>query len=221
MLAQNRSWSFILTIVLLTLTLPACSMVAEREAPTGTPAGPLLLYEDDFSDETSGWLEATDAQASQGYRDGKFLFKVQALDLFVWDNAGGNWQDFVLKVKARQVSGDPENSYGVLVRYVDDGNFYRFDLTGDGYYAAFKLENEEWNTVADWQASAHIKPQGGVNLIKIVCRGAKMILYANGQELLGLEDSSFERGDAGLFASTFANPDDEVEFDDLEVWKPE
>jgi len=46
-----------------------------------------------------------------------------------------------------------------------------------------------------------------------------MTLYVNGEELASVEDSSFERGDVGLFASTFTDPNVEVEFDNLEIWE--
>jgi hypothetical protein len=214
--------SFALTTLFLTLSLSACGITRTQPAPTSAPsAGPSLLFEDDFSDAVSGWLEASDAGVSQGYRDGKLFFQVQVSDLIVWDNAGVNLQDFVLEVEARQVSGGPENSYGALVRYVDDGNFYRFDLTGDGYFAVAKLENEEWATLADWQPSEHVNPLGAINLIKIVCQGPKMTFYANGQELVVVEDDSFERGDVGLLASTLTDPNVEVEFDNLEIWEVE
>jgi len=114
-----------------------------------------------------------------------------------------------------------ESSYGVLFRYIDEGNFYRFDVTGDGYYAVFKLEHGEWVTLADWRASEHVKPQGEVNRIRVVCRGPRMSFYANDEELLSVEDDSFERGDVGLFASTFADPGTEVEFDNLQIWEVE
>jgi hypothetical protein len=209
-------------VLILALTLSACGMGAQ-DLSTATPtlSEPELLLKDNFDDDLSGWLEAADAESSQGYRNGQFFFALQAPDLIVWDNAGGNWGDFVLEVEARQVSGDPKNSYGVLFRYIDDGNFYRFDLAGDGYYAVSKLEREEWGTLVDWQASAHVKPQDEANHIKIVCRGPEMRFYANGQELTSVEDSSFERGDVGLFASTFTDPSVEVEFDNLEIWENE
>lgn len=221
MLNRTRFWSLASTIVLLILTLSGCGILREQPTPTPAPVGPLLLFEDDFSEPGSGWLEAADAEASQGYRDGKFFFGVQAVDLFVWDNANVNLQDFVLQVETRQVSGGPENSSGVLVRYVDDGNFYRFDLSGDGFFAVSKLENQEWITLSDWQASEYVKPLGESNAVKIVCQGSRMTFYANGQELISIEDSSFERGDVGLFASTFTDPAVEVEFDDLEIWEVE
>ncbi|UCC61467.1 MAG: hypothetical protein JSV36_11680 [Anaerolineae bacterium] len=149
MLTRNRPGysTLILILAWLTLALPACGA---RPAPaTPTAAGPQLLLADDFGDPASGWLEATDAEASQGYRNGQFFFQVRAPDLIVWDNASGNFQDFVLGVNARQASGAPGNSYGVLLRYVDEGNFYRFDLTGDGGYAVLKSEQGEWQTLVD------------------------------------------------------------------------
>jgi hypothetical protein len=222
MFDRIRLWFFALMLIVLASPLLACGARREPTIPAAPskaeePAGPALFLKEGFDENNSGWLEAADAEASQGYRDGKFFFEVRAPDLFVWDNPGVNVQDFVLLVKARQVSGGSENSYGVLVRYVDEGNFYRFDLSGDGRYAVFKLENAEWVPLADWQASAYVRPQGEVNLIQIDCQGPTMTFYANDQELIGVQDRSFERGDVGLLASTFADPHVEVEFDDLEI----
>jgi hypothetical protein len=210
-------------ILLLALILPACNNIGLQDLSTATPglSGPKLLFEDDFGDDRSGWLEAADAESSQGYRNGQFFFDVRAADLIVWDNAGGNFQDLALEIEARQVSGDPENSCGVLFRYVDEGNFYRFDLGGDGYFAVYKLERGEWSSLVDWQASVHVRPQGEINYIEVVCQGPVMTFYVNGQELTSVEDSSFERGDVGLFASTFTGPNVEVEFDNLEIWETE
>ncbi len=213
-------WIFIL---ILALSLSACGNTGAQDLSTATPvsSGPRLLLKDDFGNDRSGWLETADAESSQGYRNGQFFFEVRTSDLIVWDNAGGNFQDFTLEVEAKQVSGDPENSYGVLIHYIDNGNFYRFDLSGDGYYTISKLEREEWSTLVDWQASVHVKPQGEVNRIKVVCQGPGMTFYVNGQELTRVEDGSFERGDVGLFASTFASSGVEVEFDNLEIWETE
>lgn len=232
MFNRTRLWVFTL---ILALALPACGNTGAQDTSTATPvlssaegpvlspvegpSGPLLLFEDDFSNSGSGWLEAADAESGQGYRNGQFFFEVRSPDLIVWDNAGGNFRDFVLEVEARQMSGALESSYGVLLRYIDDGNFYRFDLTGDGYYAVSKLEYGEWVTLVDWQESAHVKVRGEVNRIRVVCQGPRMTLYVNGGELASVEDSSFERGDVGLFASTFTDPNVEVEFDNLEIWE--
>jgi hypothetical protein len=241
MLDRARLWIFRLTLIVLALALPACSRRGRQDAPTVTAvpspalspalskvegevegtAGVQFLFEDDFGDSGSGWLEAADAESSQGYRDGRFFFEIQSSDLLVWDNAGRNFRDFVLQVEARQVSGAVESSYGVLFRYIDDGNFYRFDLTGDGYHAVFKLEHGEWVTLADWQASEHVRPQGQMNRIKIVCRGPRTSFYVGDEVLVSVEDDSFERGDVGLFASTFSDPSTEAVFDNLQIWEVE
>jgi len=184
-------------------------------APSPTPARLALPFDDGFDAPGSRWLQDADTEAAQGYRDGQFFFQVLTADLLVWDNPGGNFQDFSLEVEARQVAGDAENSYGVLVRYLDAANFYRFDLSGDGRFAVFKLENGEWITLVDWQAAAQIQPQGQVNRIQVTCQGAQMAFFANGEPLVRLEDATLERGDVGLFAGAFASPPTEVEFDNL------
>lgn len=199
------------------LAVAAASACSALSGPEPTPSGPRLPFQDDFNTPQPYWLEQADGDAAQGYRDGTFFFRVQAADLLVWDTPGGNFGDFALAIDARQLSGDPANSYGVLARYVDADNFYRFDLRGDGRYAVSKLESGQWTLLADWQTSDRANLQGAVNRIEIVCRGTRLTFYANGRELASVEDASFERGDVGLFASTFEDPPTEVTFDNLEI----
>ena len=62
--------------------------------------------------------------------------------------------DFVLDVDATQVDGPNDNSYGVIFRYVDDRNFYRLDISGDGYFAVFKYKDGKWTKVQDYTETA-------------------------------------------------------------------
>jgi DNA-directed RNA polymerase subunit RPC12/RpoP len=176
---------------------------------------PLLF--DDFGDPTSGWSEEADAESSQGYRDGTYFINVSTTDLAVWSTAGHTFDDFTLQVDARQMAGDQANEYGVLFRYVDNVNFYSFDVTGDGTFALFKLENKEWSTLVNWQESAYLNPLGELNHLQVACRGNRITLYANDQELISVTDDSFSRGDVGLFAGTFNEPGVEAVFDNVIV----
>jgi hypothetical protein len=203
-----------LTMLLTAVGTPACRVLS---GPEPTPSGPRLPFRDDFDTPRPRWPERADGDAAQGYRDGAFFLRVQAADFVVWETSGGVFHNLALTVEARQISGDPTNSYGAIARYVDENNFYRFDLRGDGRYAVSKLENGQWSLLVDWQTSDAINPPGEVNRIQIVCRETHLTFHANGRELAAVEDASFERGDVGLFASTFDSPPTEVEFDNLAI----
>ncbi|NIV31815.1 MAG: hypothetical protein GWN58_20710 [Anaerolineae bacterium] len=47
-----------------------------------------------------------------------------------------------------------------------------------------------------------------------------MTFAVNGVQLAQVEDSSYSRGDIGLYAGTFFEPDVEVQFDNLRVERP-
>ncbi len=175
-----------------------------------------LLY-DDFSDATSGFSEKADDESSQGYRDGTYFINVVTDSLAVWSTVNHTFDDFVLQVDARQITGDLFNEYGVLFRYQNNTNFYSFDVTGEGSFALFKLQDDEWVTLVDWQESAYLNPLGEWNHLQIICQGNRITLYANDQELISVTDDTFASGDIALFAGTFDEPEVEAVFDNLIV----
>jgi hypothetical protein len=175
------------------------------------------LFADDFSDPESGWSETSDDESAQGYRDGAYFINVFTPDLAVWSTPGYTFDDFTLQVEAQQTTGDEANEYGLLFRYIDNANFYSFDVTGKGTFALFKLENKEWSTLVNWQTSTYLNPLGELNRLKVVCQGNQITLYANDYELISVTDGSFARGDVGLFAGTFDEPEVEAVFDNLVV----
>jgi len=178
---------------------------------------PAALLFDDFSDPTSGWDEGVDEESTRGYRDGTYFINVSATDWMRWEVWGDNFDDFALQVDAQQIAGDKDNAYGVLFRYVDGDNFYRFALSGDSYFSLFKQEQGEWIKVVDWRESVYINPIGEMNHLKVVCQGNQITLYANDRELTSVTDDSFEQGDVGMFAVAYDVPQVEAVFDNLWV----
>ena len=175
-----------------------------------------LLF-DDFSDSTSGWDEKSDDNKVQGYRDGTYFINVTATDWIVWDTPGYDFDDFTLQVYVQQTAGDESNAYGLLFRYMDGDNFYRFAITGDGNFSLFKQEEGEWVAIVDWRESAYLDPIGEPNLLKAICQGSQITIYANDRELVSVTDDSFTQGDVGLFAVAYDVPQVEAVFDDLWV----
>lgn len=176
------------------------------------------LFFDDFSDPRSGWLEYSDDESTQGYRDEAYFINISVSDLMVWDLAGYVFDDFTLQVDAKQTAGDEGNSYGVVFRYVDEDNFYSFDVIGDGYFSLSKQEGGEWFILVDWQESVYINLIGEPNCLKVTCQGDQITLYINDRLLVSVTDDAFDRGDIGLHASAFTDvPEIEAVFDNLLV----
>ena len=183
--------------------------------------GEQLPWSDDFSDPASGWQAESDASAEVRCYEGVMSLLVKVPNRLAWASAGREFSDFRLAVEATQVAGPDDNEYGVLVRMRDADHFYRFSISGDGYYLVSKYDGGAWEVLnGDWTSSAAIHLGAVTNLLEIVCRGATMTFLVNGVTLTQVEDSSYSRGDVGLYAGSFFEPGVEIHFDNLTVTEP-
>ncbi|HID63492.1 MAG TPA: tetratricopeptide repeat protein, partial [Anaerolineae bacterium] len=185
-----------------------------------TPAFP-LAWQDDFSTPKGGWGEAFDLQSVKKYENGQYHISVNVSELFIWSTAGQDLADFIVEVEATQVSGPSDNGYGLLFRFQDDQHFYRFDISGDGFYLLSKRLENQWVTLVDWTASPYIHKGQATNRLKVICQGPRISLYVNDRHLTDFSDGSYSHGDIGLFAGTLSQSGVHISFDNLKVWAPE
>ena len=195
---------------------------AVRRKPQATAMPEASLpWNDDFSDPTSGWQTESDATAEVGYQDGALRVLVKASNRLAWAFAGHEFTDFRLAVEATQVGGPDDNEYGVLVRMEDTAHFYRFSISGDGYYRAGKYSSGEWTLLnGDWTPAEAIRLGAATNLLEVVCQGATMTFLVNGVQLFQVEDADYRTGDVGLYAGSFFEPEVEIHFDNLRITQP-
>ncbi len=179
----------------------------------------VLVYEDDFSDSFGGWDDASDTHTSKQYGNNRYQIEVRTSNLIAWGLSNRVVGDFDLEVEARREDGGETNSYGLLFHFQDRNNFYRYDISGDGFYLLSKFIDGEWVTLVDWTASPHISPD--TNLIGVSVIGSEITLKANGQVLTTTTDDSLKTGTFGFFASTFNEPYMWVSYDNLKFWTPE
>ncbi|HHJ06152.1 MAG TPA: hypothetical protein ENK24_01480, partial [Anaerolineae bacterium] len=181
----------------------------------------VLQFEDDFSASDSGWDDSFGKSYTKQYGNNKYHIEITTNNLVVWGLANRNAADFDVEVEATLEGGGEANTYGLIFRYVDPNNYYRFDVSGDGYFLLTKFHDEEWTTLVDWTQSDALNQGQATNVLKISAFGPKITIYANGQELARVSDGDFLQGNFGFFASTFADPHIWVSFDNLKLWGPE
>lgn len=177
-----------------------------------------LLYSDDFSDPGSGWDIREGSDASTVYQNGAYHIIVNEIDWVAWGNPYSYFTDFVLEVDTTQVAGTDDNDFGVLLRYVDVDNFYRFEISGDGYYSFDLMQDDEWITLIDWTESSAIRQGNDTNTITVVCEGDRFAFYVNGQYLEDYRHNTFPSGDIGLLAGTIEEAPVHIAFDNLKVY---
>ncbi len=182
----------------------------------------VIAYQDDFSDSQSGWDDtSSDKYTRKVYGNNRYQVEVSTSNLVARGLANRDVADFVIEVEAKLEDGDPTNTSGLLFRFKDDKNFYRFDLANDGYYKLSKFVEGQWtDLVAEWTKAESFKPNEA-NLLKVSAFGSKITTFVNGQKAAEVTDSSFTHGNFGFFASTFDKPYNWVSFDNLTLQVPE
>ena len=184
----------------------------------GGSGGKQLPWSDDFSDPTSGWQAESDISAEVGYHEGAMRVLIKSPNRLAWASTGREFSDFHLVVDAAQVAGPDDNEYGVLVRMEDTDHFYRFSISGDGYYMVSKYDGEVWEPLSgDWTSSDAIHLGAATNTLEVVCQRATMTFFVNGVQLSQVEDADYRRGDIGLYAGSFFEAGVEVHFDNLQM----
>jgi hypothetical protein len=186
----------------------------------GGGGGSQLPWNEDFSSPGT-WKTESDAAAEVTVQDEVLRIHVAVPNQLAWATAEKDLRDFHLTVDATQVAGPDDNEYGVLVRYQDPGNFYRFSISGDGYFLVAKSVDGELETLgSNWTPSDAIDQGQATNTLDVICAGDTLTFQVNGQQIAQVTDDEFAHGDVGLYAGTFYEGGVEVHFDNLRVETP-
>lgn len=200
-------------LCLLAMLLAAC-----QSAPPVSHAP----FRDDFSDPGSGWITSDTEQYRIAYQDGALHFLIDVPDQAAWSVPGKPFADFTLDVDAAQIDGPDNNHYGVIVRYADENNFYRLDISGDGYYSIHRYKDGAWviPPPINWPTSPApaIRQGATTNHLRVIAEGPRITLVVNGTPVAEIGDADILAGDVGLTAGTF--PDEtgvHIAFDNFAV----
>ncbi len=216
---MNKKMYLLAMISVLVLAALACSFGTDSESEP-LPEG--LLFKDDFSDTSSGWDRVDVSDGITDYADGVYRIYVTTESMDVWANPGLNFTDTIIEVEAAKGGGPDDNDFGVICRYEDASNFYFFIISSDGYYGLGKVLDDEQILLGEEELLPDdaIKTGHVTNDIRADCVGSTLTLYANGTQLVSVQDSSFTSGDVGLIAGTFDTPGTDIHFDNFVVRQP-
>lgn len=191
--------------------------------PENLPAD--ALFADDFeADQQGRWLLEGDELGRTAIADGALAIEIDAPNTVQYAALEEPlFDDFAVEVDVTQTSGNPESSFGVLVRLQETGSFYRFEITGDGRYMIERRNADgEWTRFQeDWAASeALVQGLGSTNHLEVKAEGSKLSFHANDELLQRIEDATLARGKLALDAGTFGHAGLRVQFDNFVVYEP-
>jgi hypothetical protein len=188
----------------------------------GDSGGGQTLFEDDFSDTSTGWEVGDYDTGTVGYKGGTYSVVAFGDGDTMWGLANRSFDDTDVEVRAEQVSApsNDNNDYGVMCRVQTNSDGYFLLISGDGFYTILKRSNEAFTPLIDWTQSSLIRLGNTSNDIRAVCDGSTLSLYVNGQLLGSTSDSEFSQGDLALTATSYETESTEVLFDNIVVTRP-
>src|SRR5262249_52279739 len=107
------------------------------------------------------------------------------------------WSDYDLKVNLRSMNN---NSIGVMFRYQDDRNYYRFVWNQKSKFR--RLEKVENGTATALASDAVGYVKGRTYQLQIIAQGATLSVFIDGAQIFTVADSSFAEGTLGLYSSS-------------------
>lgn len=220
--AQNQS--------VVTAIVQQTPIVAEKTSQTLPPTPPVsqtllpadVLFSDNFSNPASGWDTRNEANAITDYRNGEFVIFVGNINTTLWSIPNHYLKDASIEVDAREAAGPDNNLFGLICRYQNANNFYRFVISGNGYAGITKRVNGVVKVLSGdlLSRSPAVNKGQATNHLKAVCNGSDLSFYVNEQLVSQVQDGDLADGDAGLLASTGVHPGVEIHFTNFVARKP-
>ena len=188
-------------LVLLSLFLVACSPEAFTFDNLPILRDQDIFFVDEFSDPKSGWLAEKNDNIILEYSPEGFWIISNNQNTIAWSLPGMNFKDVQAEVSVSKVTGSDNNAFGILCRYKNKDNYYRFSISSDGYYGISKVENGTENTLGNgvMDFSFDILQGFEENRLAVICEGSNLELYVNDNRLMSVQDETFTTGDIGIF----------------------
>jgi len=202
---------------------------SDEPAPVVPSQSSDVLFQDDFSNPSSGWDQFSDADGLTNYENGFYRIRVDKPEFTFWSNPGLDGilpSDVRIEVDATKIGGPDFNDFGVLCRYSGESgasNFYEFIISSDGYAGIVLVTESSQQVISgdgQLQAFDAIRQGSTSNHIRADCFGDLLTLYVNGVVLTSVSDSTLTGGDVGLLASTYDEAGVDILFDNFIVKMP-
>jgi hypothetical protein len=202
--------------------IPSCSPVDTIQGWFHSAQPGEILFQDDFSDPSTGWTTWNGDGSAVDYNNGGLRFYINQLDFEYWSLPVGNYEDVRIDVAATKLTGPDDNHYGIICRYVNRDNYYSFIISSDGYYGIMKVKEGNYSLIAGSQMQySDIIQKGSItNDLQAECSGENLVFSVNGQKLAVAHDSDFKKGGVGLIVGTYQSPGVDVIFDDFVLYQP-
>jgi hypothetical protein len=180
------------------------------------------LFQDDFTDPSSGWDRVRDENGITDYEGGAYRIQIRKPNWYFWSTPGLMFRDVSVEVDALRREEVEIDQFGLICRSQNAENFYFFTVTSDGFFGIGKFRDgvESLIGMSTLQSSEAIEQGSGPNHLRGDCVGDTLTFSVNGVLLAEARDSAFPAGDVGLIVGTFEEGGSDLRFDNFSVVAP-
>ena len=226
------------------MALIAALIAALASSHTPQPAGvgnstppSTLLFNDDFSGTTNGWIIAPGHGSSGKYSNGTYQVHLNPAKLDSGDYLGSGLatpvsvsvlnpapQNITIGVAAHQITRDVDINYGIACRSNRSAySYYDFEIASDGYASIDKSTFNNYTRLAQ----SHTAPVNvdGTNQLQAICatiggqNAVHLVFWVNGKKILDVIDrkTPLTNGAIGVIADSIERKPSAVQFDKFAV----
>jgi hypothetical protein len=214
---------FFVLLFSLACSLPNGGAISGPTVEPPVPASGSVLFQDDFSNPSSGWDRVTEdnGKGVMDYDSGVYRIQVSAPDYNFWATPGKNFTDVRIEVDTAKIGGPDSNRAGIVCRVTGE-QFYFFVITSDGFFAIGRTNGTQSTLLGQTEMaqSANIKTGLAINHLRADCVGRTLSFYVNGFLVAQTNDSTLTSGDVGLVAGAFTDGAVDIIFDQFIVIQP-
>lgn len=163
-----------------------------------------VVFEDDFSNDQSGWPNTQQADHKAlgiALYDGTGGYQMTPLDDATYGILPAPRQakgaDVEIETAVFLYTGVGKGTAGVVCRQQDNDNFYAFMVSGGHGYAIMKVVDGQAETLASGRFDGAMPNIADVQ-ISARCEGSSLSMSLDGETVAETDDSSLDRGRAGL-----------------------
>jgi hypothetical protein len=216
MASNNRNLHRIWIICMLSAgLLSSCSVLAPPAFSGQT------LFQDDFSNRSSGWKRSASGDLVMDYHDSSYGFQLQKPLVEAWSTPGLEFTDTLIEVDATKIDGIQGTQFGLICRYQDSDNFYFFLISDDGFGVIGRTLHGEKQLISHQTMlpDENILQGSSTNHLEADCVSEKLVFKVNGNIIAEAEDNQLSFGDVGLIAFSADQPG-EIRFSSFIVRTP-
>lgn len=176
-------------------------------------------YQETFEQEPEGWAPLEAEGLNYAVDDGQLSIAINRDNALGWMVLPVAPDDYYVEVDTLFRGDVAEAEYGILFRYQDPQNFYIFAVNNNGYYSVWRLVDNSWEALYDWEQTGLLNVgDEAENRLGLLVQEDVFTVSINDNELMTVQDDLFEGGNLALVAGTFGEPNIDVRFDNVTIW---